>query len=164
MLDSYELYPTFELACDAIEVHIRRHIEEWNAEYPDEEDEFVPPDRKEIYNSFAGNYLHYYEAYSELLYMIAKMKVAPEKPKKYVYQYFVEKSNGEIATNSIKYNTFDEVCDYMDLELRERHEAVGKSWKPRMTHEEFKEYMGDYFATTYDFFDTDKYVLMRYDA
>jgi ribosome-associated translation inhibitor RaiA len=82
------------------------------------------------------------------------------EPKKYVYQYWVENNIlcGPHTKSSI-YTSFDEVCDALDRELSELH---GKpNWKPRMTREEFKEYMGDYPASTYDFFKTDTYVLYR---
>lgn len=79
VLGSYDLYPTFEMACDAIEEHIRRHIESWNDRHPDEQDEGDMPDRKEMFASFVGNYLHYYEAQSERLFVICKRKVVEQK-------------------------------------------------------------------------------------
>lgn len=76
--------------------------------------------------------------------------------KKYVYQYFVR--NNE-QTTSPKYETFDEVCDVLDKELRKLH---GESWQPRMTREQYKNYMGDdAYAISYDFYKTDTYVLFR---
>lgn len=157
IMDSYDLYPTFDMACDAIDEHIRRHIEFWNDCHPDEQDEGDMPDRKEMFASFVGNYLHYYEAQSERLFVICKRKIVPNKPtKKYVYQYFVR--NNE-QTTSPKYETFDEVCDVLDKELRKLH---GENWQPRMTREQYKNYMGDdTYAISYDFYKTDTYVLFR---
>lgn len=79
IMDSYDLYPTFDMACDAIDEHIRRHIEFWNDCHPDEQDEGVMPDRKEMFASFVGNYLHYYEAQSERLFVICKRKIVEQK-------------------------------------------------------------------------------------
>ena len=81
-----------------------------------------------------------------------------EFEKKYVYQYYVR--NNE-QTTSPKYETFDEVCDVLDKELRKLH---GESWQPRMTREQYKNYMGDDCAISYDFFKTDTYVLFRTEA
>lgn len=80
-MDSYDLYPTFDMACDAIDEHIRRHIEFWNDNHPDEQDEGDMPDRKEMFASFVGNYLHYYEAQSERLFVICKRKIVEQKGK-----------------------------------------------------------------------------------
>jgi hypothetical protein len=89
---------------------------------------------------------------------ITRMLVVP-KPKKYVYQYWVENKICGLHTKSGKYTSFDDACDALDRELRELHE--NPDWKPRMTREEFKDYMGDYWASTYDFYNTDTYILSR---
>lgn len=79
-------------------------------------------------------------------------------PKKYVYQYFVRNNEQTEMKASPKYETFDEVCDVLDKELRKLH---GESWEPRMTREQYKNYMGDAYAISYDFYKTDTYVLFR---
>lgn len=79
IMDSYDLYPTFDMACDAIEGYIRLHIELWNERHPTQKDEGKMPDRKEISGRFMGNFIHYYEAMSERLFVIFKMKVVEQK-------------------------------------------------------------------------------------
>lgn len=78
--------------------------------------------------------------------------------KKYVYQYFVRNNERKVAKSSPNYQTFDEVCDALDKELRTLH---GEDWQPRMTREEYKKYMDDHTdcAISYDFFKNDTYVL-----
>lgn len=80
------------------------------------------------------------------------------EPKKYVYHYFRFNSYHGIQKSSQKYSSFDEACDALEKELRELH---GEGWEPRMPREEFRKYMGDYPASTYDFYKTDTYVLNR---
>lgn len=94
-------------------------------------------------------------------FFIREMKVVPKKKptKKYVYQYFVRNNEQTEMKSSQKYETFDEVCDVLNTELRKLH---GESWEPRMTREQYKNYMGDdAYAISYDFYKTDTYVLFR---
>ena len=151
-----KLYTTFDKACTAIEKKIQDHI---NSE--EENEVFRAPNREDMERKMGKyKYVHYYETDTLWLWVISKWEVE----KTYVYQYWVENKICGLHTKSGKYASFDEACDDLDRELSELHEAIGKHWTPHMTREEFKEYMGEYTASTYDFFNDDKYVLSRQDA
>ena len=156
-IEDGKLYATFEQACEVIEKKIQTHIEYFNSW--DHEEVFQPPNREEMKQRM-GKYLHYYESQAGWLWVISKWEVVEEeKPKKYVYQYFVRNNEQTEMKSSPKYETFDEICDVLDKELRKLH---GENWQPRMTREQYKNYMGDdAFAISYDFFKTDTYVLYR---
>lgn len=152
LINNHILYNTFERACEAIEERIRYY-----------DSDFQSPNREDKAKYISKSpYVHYYEANAGVLFVISKMTVEEEKPKKYVYQYWVENKICGLHTKSGKYASFDEVCDALDMELRELHE--NPDWKPRMSREEFKDYMADYWVSTYDFFKEDKYVLSRQEA
>ena len=87
-----------------------------------------------------------------------------ETSKKHIYKYVVKNSEKGIVSTSTTYTSFDDVCDAMDKQLDYSHDSIGKpNWKPRMTREEYRKYMGYHTATTYDFFEdgatTDTYIL-----
>jgi len=149
LVDNHILYKSFDRACEAIEERIRYY-----------EIEFTSPNREDKAKYISKRpYVHYYE--NGFLFVISKMTVEEEKPK-YVYQYWVQNKICGLHTKSGKYASFDEVCDALDMELQELHGNL--DWKPRMNREDFKEYMGDYPISTYDFFKEDKYVLSRENA
>lgn len=182
-IDNQKLYTTFEKACDAIEKKIGDYIEYWNNHESDTPEEFEPPNREDKAKYIAKRpYVHYHECNSGWLWVISKMTVEEDPPKKYTYQYYIENCNtyrtyttlsGEKGVHEPKkskvFDSFDEAIDAMDKELRELHVAIGKYWEPRMNREAFKTYMGDHVASTYDFFNdggpiTDTYVLVRQEA
>ena len=72
--DSYNLYSTFEKAVNAIEIHIRKHIDRYNEnrEPTEEEEVFTKPNAtmKE-----GKKYCHYYETYDNFLFVICRMTV-----------------------------------------------------------------------------------------
>lgn len=151
------LYEDFDELCDvADEILTKRN------------GKFIKPNRKAIKEklnacpAYAVWYTHQENetSYDTRIY-INQMKVVPKKKetKKYVYQYFVRNNEQTEMKSSPKYETFDEVCDVLDKELRKLH---GESWQPRMTREQYKNYMGDdAYAISYDFYKTDTYVLIR---
>lgn len=149
---SENLYESFDDACDAMDEEIRNYDEYRISEYK-------KPNREEKFKQIQERgYVVYHRSPREHEFIIKTMKVVPkkQKSKKYVYQYFVR--NNE-QTTSPKYETFDEVCDVLDKELRKLH---GENWQPRMTREQYKNYMGDdTYAISYDFYKTDTYVLFR---
>ena len=102
--------------------------------------------------------LHLHKLADTNRYMIY-MAVRDLEMPKYVYQYYVRNDKQEETKTSVMYLTFDGVCDALDKELRNLH---GEDWQPRMTREQYKNYMGDdAYAISYDFFKTDTYVLYR---
>ncbi len=140
---STEVFESFDDACDALDKEIAKH-----------DKNFVKPDRAKMREL---TYSPVYHRMPFKMFGLMERTFVPKKPtKKYVYQYFV-RSNEQ--TTSPKYETFDEVCDVLDKELRKLH---GESWQPRMTREQYKNYMGDdAYAISYDFFNRDTYVLFR---
>jgi len=164
LLKSYVLYPTFDNAVKALDEVIKREIDCYNLRIA-EKLEFRPPTKKELQEDEERikhrRFLNYYEMENGYMFVIRKMSVMEEK-KKYVYQYWVENKTSGIHTKSDKYASFDEACDALDKELRERN--GGSYWEPRMSRDEFRPYMGDGIAATYDFFKEDKYVLVRMEA
>lgn len=150
------LYEDFDELCDvADEILTKRN------------GNFVKPDRKAIkeeLNNRPDRAVWYAHKNDKRTYgtaiCIHQMTVVPKKlkQKKYVYQYYVRNDEQTEMKASPKYESFDEVCDVLDNELRKRH---GSHWEPRMTREEYKKYMDDHTACaiSYDFFKTDTYVL-----
>ena len=152
--ETFNLYETFDEACDTIEGYMKAY-----EDFDESEFEKIKPNREEKRKNI--------ESWNRIAYLtipngeekhIVRMKVVPkkQKPKKYVYQYFVR--NNE-QTTSPKYETFDEVCDVLDKELRKLH---GEDWRPRMTREERKNIM-EFFALSpiYFYYKTDMYILFR---
>lgn len=151
--ETFNLYETFDEACDTVEGYMKAY-----PEFDESEFEKIKPNREEKRKNIESwNRIAYLKMPNGEEKHIARLKIVPKKPtKKYVYQYFVR--NNE-QTTSPKYETFDEVCDVLDKELRKLH---GESWQPRMTREQYKNYMGDdTYAISYDFYKTDTYVLFR---
>jgi ribosome-associated translation inhibitor RaiA len=151
---SENLYESFDDACDAMDEEIRNYDEYRISEYkkPNREEKFKQIQERE--------YIVYHRSPREHEFIIKTMKVVPkkEKPKKYVYQYYVRNNEQTEMKASPKYESFDEICNVLDKKLRELH---GEDWQPRMTRDEYKKYMDDHTACaiSYDFFKNDKYVL-----
>jgi ribosome-associated translation inhibitor RaiA len=173
-LKNYALYPTFEKAAKALDEVIKREIERYNARY-DEKLEFEQLTTEELREDEEHmknrRYLHYYEAENGYLFVICKMTVVEEK-KKYVYQYWVQNKICGLHTKSDKYASFDEVCDALDMELRQLYEVYGgeKPFEPLQSREEVKTLLETCPTVVYAYVNdgsgsmTDKYVLSRQDA
>jgi ribosome-associated translation inhibitor RaiA len=167
-----KLYATFDNACEVIERKIQAHIEHFNSE--EEEEVFRAPNREEMERKISkGKFVHYYETSVLWLWVISKWEVVvEEKPKKYVYQYWVENKICGLHTNSDKYASFDEVCDALDMELRQLYEVYGgeKPFEPLQSREEVKTLIETCPTIVYAYVNdgsgsmNDKYVLNRQDA
>ena len=155
--ESDNLYESFDEACDALDEDIQKYSD---SDYGISE--YTKPNREEKFKQMQEReYIVYHRSPREHEFIIKTMKVVPKKKptKKYVYQYFVRNNEQTEMKSSPKYETFDEVCDVLDKELRNLH---GENWQPRMTREQYKNYMGDdAFAISYDFYKSDTYVLYR---
>ena len=72
--ESYNLYSTFEKAVNAIEIHIHKHIENYNShKEPDEKEEVFEKTNVTIKDH--KNYCHYYETCDNFLFVIRRMTV-----------------------------------------------------------------------------------------
>lgn len=159
-----KLYITFEKACEVIERKIQAHIEYFNSE--EEVEVFRPPNRDEMKRKMdMSAHVHYYETYLLWLWVISKWEVEEEKPKKYVYQYFVEKEiRGTMVglKASEKYASFDEMLDILESEVR--------NWVPYSSRQTIQEYMERNVRMVYNRVDdgsddeTITYVIHKYDA
>ena len=138
-----KLYATFENACEVIEKKIQSHIEYFNSwEY---EEEFKPPNREEMKQKM-GKYVHYYETQAGWLWVISKWEVVvEEKPKQYVYQYFVEKETRDTVVavrGSLLYSSLDDMLDILESEVVRFHlDMRARNWVPysRQTIQEYME-------------------------
>ena len=74
LIDSYNLYTTFEKAAEALEGYIRLYIERYNDNRrPDEKEEVF--EKPKVTMKENDKYCHYYECYSYYLFTICRMTV-----------------------------------------------------------------------------------------
>ena len=160
LVDNHILYKTFDRACDAIEERIRYY-----------ESEFPSPNREEKAKFLSKRqYVHYYE--TDFLFVISKMTVEEEKPKKYTYRYFVEKeTRGTVVElrGSLLYSSLDDMLDILESEVVKFHlDMRARNWVP-YSRQTIQEYMERNKRMTYDRVDDDDegtitYAIHKYET
>ena len=143
--ETFNLYETFDEACDTIEGYMKAY-----AEFDESEFEKIKPNREEkLKNIESWNRVAYLKMPNGEEKYIAKMKVVPKKETT-VYTYTATSRSQRVMVSQ-DYTSFDEACDRLNKTMQRDYNDP--NWQPPMTREEVKEELDKNLSFGYAIFD-----------